>query len=127
MLNTAGEGIINATVATDVDGRHKEHTPDAIEAVKQSQAPIKGITHIHRTICTALEEFSREANALQLRADVTAGQLASLMEQHRWVRTGKRMRIGMQWDGSAQVCRGMEQHRWGGPGIQEQTCAQSAS
>jgi hypothetical protein len=91
---TAGEaGVVQATIA--VGEQQGSPTGAGKEVVKQSQAPIKGITHIHRTICTALEEFSREANALQLRADVTAGQLASLMEQHRWVgREGGRLREG---------------------------------
>lgn len=34
------------------------------------RAPIKEIIHIHRTICTALEDFAREARTLQVRGCV---------------------------------------------------------
>ncbi|KAL6749646.1 hypothetical protein V8C86DRAFT_973530 [Haematococcus lacustris] len=50
-------------------------------------APIQELQHIHRTICSALEEFAREARQLQQRQDVSAGQLAALVERHRFLRS----------------------------------------
>jgi hypothetical protein len=47
----------------------------------------QGIVLFHHSIRGALEVFTAEAVALQQQAGVTAGQLAGLVERHRFLRS----------------------------------------
>jgi hypothetical protein len=47
----------------------------------------QGIVLFHHSIRGALEVFTYEAAALQAQAGVTAGQLARLVERHRFLRS----------------------------------------
>jgi zinc finger-like protein len=47
----------------------------------------QGIVLFHHSIRGALEVFTAEAAALQQQAGVTAGQLAGLVERHRFLRS----------------------------------------
>ncbi len=73
-----------AAAAAAGHGGEQQQLQGAGEAA--GRAPIKEIVHIHRTICCALEEFVKEARGLHVRADVTAAQLGSLVERHRYAR-----------------------------------------
>ncbi|WIA20871.1 hypothetical protein OEZ85_005220 [Tetradesmus obliquus] len=49
--------------------------------------PLRGIVLFHHSIRGALEVFAAEAAALQQQAGVSAGQLAGLVERHRFLRS----------------------------------------
>ncbi len=67
------QGSKGSKAAGDVGPARDVHRP-----------PIREVLHIHRTICYALVEFASEARQLQQRSDVTAQQMESLVERHRW-------------------------------------------
>lgn len=52
-----------------------------------ARPPLKDIAHIHRSICSALEAFAKEARLLQRGGDVSASQLSALVERHRFLRS----------------------------------------
>ncbi|KXZ51428.1 hypothetical protein GPECTOR_12g390 [Gonium pectorale] len=54
---------------------------------RRSRAPLQEIIHFHRSICSSLADFAREARQLQLGRDITAAQLSSLLERHRFLRS----------------------------------------
>lgn len=53
--------------------------------------PLQSITHLHRSICSAMDIFLREARAMLVQhgsggCDITMAQLSSLMERQRFLR-----------------------------------------
>ncbi len=53
-----------------------------------ARAPLQDIIHFHRSICDSLADFVRETRSLRAHGrEVTAGQLSSLLERHRFLRS----------------------------------------
>ncbi|KAF8062684.1 zinc finger protein BRUTUS-like [Scenedesmus sp. PABB004] len=71
---------------TDGSGGAAADTPGGAPAM-EAWPPLRCIVLFHHSIRGALEVFAAEAAALQAQAGVTPGQLAGLVERHRFLRS----------------------------------------
>lgn len=90
----SSEGISRTSHATTAGSSGLDNTTLSTALVGPGKAPLREIIHFHRSICSALQDFAREARALQSGCGLSpsssghpAAALASLVERHRFLRS----------------------------------------